>query len=340
VSTVYPELSGKGAYVPEAIYTPEEVQMIVQYAKDRGVRVVVEFDIPGHSSFGYAFPEIVGCPSYYDHPYVYEKQSVALDPTLDRTYEVLGNFLREMDRAFPDLYMHLGGDEVRHKCWETKASIKAFMDANNIPTYLDLERYFWERLGKEVLPTLSKTIVVWDDGFVNDVPIPETALIHVWQTNNYLIDAIEAGKQVIRSNGWYLDQAVPGGTRYRWMETWIDFYILEPVPTGLTPAQEALVIGGQACMWTEQVDHNTFDAIVWPRASATAERLWSPKNINNSTEAGYRLMDHRCRLVSCPLFFSLWRRLFSMIFFLLLVAPEKCQCQPDFPRFLREGHWC
>lgn len=296
VSLVYPELSLKGAYSQNAIYTPNDVNLIIKYAGQRGVRVVIEFDIPGHSSFGKAYPVIVGCPNYYDHPYVYQKQSVALDPTLDLTYEILGNFLREFDKIFPDAFLHLGGDEVRHVCWEEKPSIKEWMDLNGIANYTELERYFWGRLQREIFPTLQKTIILWDDAFVNQVPIDGDTIVHIWQEEQYMIRAIRAGHRVIRSRGWYLDQAVPGAYRYRWLETWIDFYMLEPVPANLTPAEEAMVLGGQPCMWTEQVDSYTFDALVWPRTSAAAERLWSDKNMNNSTEAGYRLMDHRCRL--------------------------------------------
>jgi len=149
---------------------------------------------------------------------------------------------------------------------------------------------------KKFLLIKKKTIIVWDDAFVNNVPVPDSALIHIWQQEAYMIQAIKAGKQVIRSNGWYLDQAVPGDTRYRWLETWIDFYELEPVPQGLTSEEEALVIGGEACMWTEQVDSHTFSALVWPRTSCTAERLWSNKYVNDSTSAIPRLLAHRCSL--------------------------------------------
>ena len=70
---------------------------------------MIEFDIPGHSSFGYAFPEIVGCPHFYDDEYIYQKQSVALDPTVDKTYQVLFNLFKEFETVFPDAYFHLGG---------------------------------------------------------------------------------------------------------------------------------------------------------------------------------------------------------------------------------------
>jgi len=296
VSKVYPEFSAMGAYAPDAVYNQDEITYIIEYARLRGIRVMIEFDIPGHSSFGYSHPELVGCPEYYNHPYIYQKQSVALDPTLNATYEMLGNFLREMSYLFPDQYMHLGGDEVRHDCWEQKPSIKTFMDANGIATYADLERYFWGRLSQEVLAYIPKTFVLWDEVLVNRVPYPKGTLLHVWQKENYLVDAVRAGNRVIRSQGWYLDQAVPGGTRYRWLETWLDFYELEPIPSALTPQEGLNVLGGLAAMWTEQVDQMTFDPIVWPRASAVAERLWSSKDLRNSTEAGYRLMDHRCRM--------------------------------------------
>jgi len=160
VSKTFPELSEKGAFAPEAVYTPEAVQSIIKYAKDRGVRVVPEFDVPGHSSIGYAHPELVGCPEFYKQG-VGKRQMVGLDPVEEKTYSLLSGLFKEMELAFPDNFMHLGGDEVRQQCWETKPSLQEQISSKKFSSFQDLEKHFWKKLSSEVLSTMNKTFLVW-----------------------------------------------------------------------------------------------------------------------------------------------------------------------------------
>ena len=107
------------------------------------------------------------------------------------------------------------------------------------------------------------------------------------------------GRRALLSDGWYLDRQVPvdGKEGWFWLDTWRHMYSVEPTAgIHLTPAQEALILGGEACMWSEQVDATSFPSRVWPKACAVAERLWSAKNVTDIADASTRLMVHRCRM--------------------------------------------
>jgi len=109
-----------------------------------------------------------------------------------------------------------------------------------------------------------------------------------------------AGYPALVSSGWYLDQQVPslnGDTHYLWLDTWQDFYNNDPLSglSDLPPDQKKLVLGGEACQWGEQVDSGSIFPRSWPRASATAERLWST-TMEDYPSALHRLEGHRCRM--------------------------------------------
>jgi hexosaminidase len=103
----------------------------------------------------------------------------------------------------------------------------------------------------------------------------------------------------------YLDRQVPvdgSKTGWFWLDTWKDMYMVEPEPPKSTtsPAagiQSGKMLGGEAAMWSEQVDATSFEPRVWPKACAVAERLWSPAASRDIAEASARLMLQRCRMV-------------------------------------------
>jgi hypothetical protein len=147
-SKTYPQLAAKGAYAPNAIYSPDDLRTVVQYGKARGIRILPEWDVPGHGAWGAGIPQIMGC-------------SDVLDPTQDYTYQVLSGFLGEMATIFIDDWMFLGGDEVDVSCWDANPTIAAWLKAHNMTSF-ELQQYFWEQMAAKVLPALNKTIGVWE----------------------------------------------------------------------------------------------------------------------------------------------------------------------------------
>eukprot|EP00051_Salpingoeca_urceolata_P026409 m.477188 g.477188 ORF g.477188 m.477188 type:complete len:553 (-) comp20774_c0_seq1:150-1808(-) len=293
----YPDLTSKGAYGPQYVYSVSDMQELGAYAQDRGIILVPEFDMPAHSSsWGAGEPDIMvtgsGCsPSLFTH-------GDTLDPTNNKTYEVIDGFLSEMAALFPPPFLHLGGDEVPTACWAGSSRVKDWMAAHKIADYDALESYFVNRVasGKGVQAS-GRTLMYWEEIFNNGVNLPPSAIIQAWKTNA-MPGVIKKGHRVTNSYKWYLNH----GCNNYGDGVWKDFYVNDPLKfvPGTTPEEQRLVMGGETTMWGECVDSVIFDAVVWPRAAAAAEQLWSPQHMTQSASSAVarRLAGHRCRLVA------------------------------------------
>ncbi|CAH1636777.1 unnamed protein product [Spodoptera littoralis] len=291
-SEKFPQLSEQGAYDPSMVYTKANINKIVKYARDRGIRVLPEFDVPGHTrSWGIAYPKIL--TQCYEHG-----KTVGLgpmDPTQIKTYKLLGELFREVQDLFPDKYFHLGGDEVALNCWKSNPDILNFMARHNMTRTSELHAYFMTKvlllLGQKSKP------IVWQEVFYNGVVLPSDAIIQVWKTigPQDMIAALKANHKVIYSASWYLDYLSNGGD-------WYKLYNVDPrqmIPKRYKELDLNKILGGEACMWGEVVDDRNLISRVWPRSSAVAEKLWSAESrYNNSiTDAvRRRLEEHTCRM--------------------------------------------
>jgi len=300
----YPNLAMNGSYqYPEATYTHQDVASIVQYGYARGVRIVPEFDIPGHSySWGLGYPElIINCSTVP----AWGSNAVTLNIVSNYTYELLDGFLGEVKSLFMDDFMHFGSDEVLFECWNMSAAVLAWMKANNVPTFNLVEQYFENQLQLLTTKHQIQNRVFWEDAFAdNGVKFDtETTTLEIWLNIDHMVESVQAGYKTILANGFYLDVQQPGPTvHYEWVDTWMDFYSNEPFRgsgANLTAAERELVLGGEACMWGEAVEDENIFSRVWIRASGAAEKLWSTYNwtINPDFEAAQtRLIEFRCRL--------------------------------------------
>ena len=118
VSRRFPLLSDRGAWDKSQTYSLRDVAGIVEAARLRGVRVIPELDIPGHTySWGLAYPNLtVACPPKVTSD-IGTINSVGLDMTKEETYALVEGLLQELAGVFRDSYMHLGGDEVQFECY-------------------------------------------------------------------------------------------------------------------------------------------------------------------------------------------------------------------------------
>jgi hexosaminidase len=276
-SKKFPRLAGMGS--DGNYYTQEEARDIIAYAAARGIRVVPEFDIPGHStSWLVGHPELGSAPG----PYQIERGAgifdPALDPTREEVYKFLDAFLGEMAALFPDAYMHIGGDENNGKQWDANPKIQEFMRAHNIKDNHALQTYFNQHLLK-ILQKHGKRMMGWDEIFQPD--LPKDVVIHSWRGAAALAEAARRGYEGILSNGYYIDLIFPAS----------EHYLNDPLPEGgtLTPAEAARVLGGEATMWGEWVNADTIDSRIWPRTAAIAERLWSPREVRDVDDMYRRL---------------------------------------------------
>ncbi|HEX7774255.1 MAG TPA: family 20 glycosylhydrolase, partial [Pyrinomonadaceae bacterium] len=260
-------------------YTQEQVKEIIAYARDRGIRVMPEFDIPGHStSWLVGHPELGSAPGPYTierRPGIFEP---ALDPTREEVYKFLETFLGEMAALFPDEYLHIGGDENEGKQWDRNPAIQDYMKKKGIKDNHALQAYFNTRLLK-ILQKHGKKMIGWDE--ILQPELPKDVVIHSWRGTAALAEAARKGYDGILSNGYYIDLIQPASQHY----------VPDPLPADstLTPEEAKHVLGGEATMWAEWVTPETIDSRIWPRTAAIAERLWSPRNVTEVADMYRRL---------------------------------------------------
>ena len=269
------QLGSNGDY-----FTQAQVRDIIAYADARGIRVVPEFDIPGHATAWFVgHPELASAPG----PYSIEKKfgvfDPAMDPTKESTYTFLESFLGEMCGLFPDAYFHIGGDENEGKQWDANPAIQDFMQQKGYKTHQQLQNHFNQRL-LGILQENGKRMVGWDEILVPG--LPTSSVIQSWRGKEALATAAQKGYDVMLSSGYYIDLC----------QTTAYHYQNDPLPADLKldDKAKAHVLGGEATMWAELVSPETIDSRIWPRTCAIAERFWSPQSVQDLADM-YRRLD-------------------------------------------------
>ncbi len=276
-SKVYPKLTGEGS--DGKFYSQDEARELVRYARDRGIRVVPEFEMPGHSAaWLFAYPEFSSGTTPTGIRREFGISDSAIDPTREETYAFIASFLREMTTIFPDSYVHIGGDETPAPDWKTNPKILAFMKSHTLKDNDALQAYFNQRV-LAILTKLDRRMVGWDEIF--NPALPKDVVIQSWRGEASLAAAAVQGYQGVLSAPYYLDGMKPAEVHY----------LADPVPadTKLTAAQQKLILGGEVCMWAEQLDERTLDSRVWPRSAAIAERFWSRQSVRDTDDMYRRL---------------------------------------------------
>ena len=271
-------------------YTQDEVRELIAYARDRGIRVVPEFDMPGHTMAWFVgYPELASKPGTYTIARTWGIFDTAMDPTQERTYRFLDEFIGEMAKLFPDPYFHIGGDEVNGKQWDANPKIQAFMHLHSLKNNQDLRAYFNTRV-QELVRRHGKTMVGWDEILRPD--LPKTVVVQSWRGQASLAEASKQGYRGLLSYGYYLDLMWPAARHYA----------VDPLGDGasdLNAEQRSRILGGEACMWSEYASPENIDARIWPRAAVIAERLWSAPTVTDvpSMYAREEIMRRRLDLL-------------------------------------------
>ncbi|NXH27263.1 HEXB hexosaminidase, partial [Myiagra hebetior] len=290
-SIYFPELSDKGAYSSNLIYTPTDVRLVIEYARLRGIRVIPEFDTPGHTqSWGKGQKDLL-TPCYNGGQLTGSFGPV--NPVWNTTYDFMTKFFKEISSVFPDEFIHLGGDEVDFSCWKSNPEVKEFMKKQRFGTdYAKLESYYVQNI-VDIVSSYNKGQMVWQEVFDHKAQLKPDTVVQVWKASNYaheLSSVTGAGFTTVLSAPWYLDYISYG-------QDWKKYYSVEPLNFPGSEKQKKLVIGGEACLWGEFVDATNLTPRLWPRASAVGERLWSSSNVTNLEDAYKRLTNHRCRML-------------------------------------------
>jgi hexosaminidase len=279
-SKLFPRLHQVGGAT--GYYTQAEVREVVRYAAQRGIRVVPEFDMPGHAgALVTAYPRLASNDSVKTLPIKWGVLNIALDPTREGTYTMLDSVLTEMSGLFPDKYFHIGGDENDGRQWRRSPRIAAFMrekgfvkTGTTTPDNHKLQNYFNRRM-LGILQKLGKTMIGWDEILGPDLPAP--VVIESWRGPKGILDAVRQGHPALRANGYYIDLYLTAASHYA----------ADPLQ-GVPDSLASRVLGGEAEMWSEFADSVLYDSRVWPRTAAVAERLWSPAALTQNVPDMYR----------------------------------------------------
>ena len=268
------ELGSDGQY-----YTQDELREVVEYARQRGIRVVPEFDMPGHvTSWVVGYPELASAPGPYEIIRGFGVFDAAFDPTRDSTYRFIDRFIGEIAPIFPDAYWHIGGDENNGRQWQANPAIQSFMERHRIADAHALQTHFNQRV-LAILRKHGKRMMGWDE--ILQPGLPKEIVVHSWRGSQSLMAAARDGYDGVLSAGYYIDLLNTAATHYA----------VDPLPASsdLTAAQAAHVLGGEATMWGEWVGPETIDSRIWPRTAAIAERLWSPREVTDVDDMYRRL---------------------------------------------------
>ncbi|KAG9341231.1 hypothetical protein JZ751_019672 [Albula glossodonta] len=247
----FPDLSDKGAFHRFThVYTQTDIHRVISHARLRGIRVIPEFDSPGHTqSWGKGQPGLL-TPCYNGK--IPSGTFGPVDPTLTSSYHFMARLFKEVNAVFPDSYIHLGGDEVTFFCWNSNPQVQAFMEKMGFGhDFTKLESFYIEKI-LNITVALNKTAVLWQDVFDYHENIPKDTVLHVWkgtaqEYNEEMSKMTKAGYRVLLAAPWYLNHISYG-------QDWHDAYTVKPLNFSGTEKQKKLVIGGEVCMWGEYVD--------------------------------------------------------------------------------------
>ncbi|WP_242006065.1 beta-N-acetylhexosaminidase [Acetobacter estunensis] len=286
-------------------FTQADIRHLVAFAADRGIRVVPEFDVPGHArAILEAYPELAARPETVATG---NPNNPALDVTNPRTLAFVKTLFSEMVPLFPDAYFHAGGDEVVASQWTGSPRIAAWMQTHGYRDAAALQAVFTEQV-RQVLTSLDRTMIGWDE--VMTAPVPRSVAVEVWRASKWTGEATATGHPTIVAAGYYLDLLRPARQSYevdpfdvkaegmsaaelaaaqRKHFPHAEAFAMDPQARALDAEQERHVLGGEMPLWTEEVSEPMLDGRLWPRAAAIAERLWSPASVRGVTDMERRL---------------------------------------------------
>ncbi|KAJ4303652.1 Glucosamine-6-phosphate isomerase (Glucosamine-6-phosphate deaminase) (GNPDA) (GlcN6P deaminase) [Kalmusia sp. IMI 367209] len=316
----FPELSAKGAYRPDMVYTADVFADLQYFAAIQGVELITEIDMPGHtSSIALSHPDLIA--AYNVQPdwntYAAEPPSGTLKLNSSAVYSFLEKLFDDLlPRVYPfSSYFHTGGDEVNKNAYLKDDTVKS----NDSAILQPLMQKFVDRNHDQVRAA-GLTPIVWEEMLLEwNLTLGSDVIVQSWQSDEAVAQIVAKGHKALVGNYkyWYLDCGKgqwlnfdPSVSAQYWpyndycapFHNWRLVYSYDPLASVPTSLQH-LVIGGEAHMWAEQTDPVNVDRMIWPRAAAAAEILWSgakdAQGRNRSQiEAAPRLSEMRERLVA------------------------------------------
>ncbi|KAJ2896137.1 Glucosamine-6-phosphate isomerase (Glucosamine-6-phosphate deaminase) (GNPDA) (GlcN6P deaminase) [Coemansia aciculifera] len=312
-SKSFPNLQKQGAYAPNMQYSYEDVQEVIEYARERGIRVIPEFDMPGHTyAVGLSKPKIMSCLNKQPNwdKFAAEPPSGQLNIAKRAALDFASKMVGEYAQLFTDNVFHLGGDEVNLECWKDDPDVSTYLAANPEESVESLLVNFYAKLYSAV-SAQNKTGMAWEETlFRTGYAPPKKTIIQSWIDQASIPKTVAKGYRSIASpaSAYYLDcghgawLATAGNSWCDPFKTWMHIYNFDPLANITNVEQRKLVIGAEVALWSEQSDSTVLDARLWPRAAAMAETSWSGKvnangHVRTTKEVLQRLHNQRFRMV-------------------------------------------
>jgi hexosaminidase len=281
-------------------YTQQEVKDIIAYATVRGITVIPEIDIPGHSRATIAaYPELSTRPDTTWRVAttwgMYNRQNNVLAPRPE-TFTFLRSIFHEIADLFPAPYIHAGGDECSKKWWKADPFTQQFMKDNKLADEKALQAYFINQVAG-YLKEKNKKLVGWHEIMEGS---PDTsAIVMNWANDEKTLEALRKGYAVIATPGkpYYFDH-YPSETKkdslaIHGFNSAKAVYEYDPVPKNTPAGAASRILGGQANVWTEYMQWPTkVDYMVFPRMTALSEALWTPAAQKDYPDFSFRLQKN------------------------------------------------
>ncbi len=287
----------QGAFSHRERYTAQEVSALSEYGRERGVTLMYEFDQPGHmGAMCKGYPSI--CPS----PACSESYGGdVLDPSSTDTLPAMQAVVDALVAASSSStsVLHLGGDEVNPACWLASPAVLAWMATHNISTGDQVYEYFVE-ISNNMAIAAGKSPMRWEEVWKHfGTALHKSTIVHAWLSSDSLFSAADAGYRTVFSVN---SKNKEGGSYYLdYLEVqWDQIYSVDPLLGLKNMTSLPFILGGELCMWGETVDAASVQSVIWPRAAAGAERLWSYNfDTNNATDWDtiQRFSQLRCELL-------------------------------------------
>lgn len=287
--------------VEKGFYTQDEIREIVAYAQERHIEVIPEIEMPAHSNAALAAYPLLACPVVDKYIGVLpglggNHADIIFCAGNDSVFTFLQEVLDEVLELFPSKYIHLGGDEARKTHWKDCPLCQARMRQEKLANEEELQGYFMGRVAHYVQGK-GREVIGWDE--LTNAAIPKDFIILGWQKyGEAAVKAAEQGHRFIMSPARIMYLIRYQGPQ--WFEpltyfgnnTLKDVYDYEPIQKDWTSHTASLLMGVQACMWTEFCNTPAdLDYLLFPRLSALAEVAWSKPERKN-WEAYLLAMDH------------------------------------------------
>ncbi|TPX51664.1 beta-N-acetylhexosaminidase [Synchytrium endobioticum] len=262
------------------------VSDVVALAGELHIEVVPEVELPGHCTAAlarYADPVCAVQDSHAETSYpdlgctggpytVSNRWGIHADVFCagnENVFVFLEGVLAEVTALFPSKYIHIGGDECPKDTWEACHRCQKRVSEHGLRDSGELQSWFVNRIAG-FLRSKGKIVIGWDE--IHEGGLPEDVIVQSWRDWNGAVGAVRQGHQAITSpvSHCYFDW----GVKYINLER---VYAFDPIPPGIAPSEESLIMGSEACMWTEDAPRNTVLGKVFPRLLALATKLWTLK---------------------------------------------------------------